>query len=170
MTERSPTKIAGSLKLQKLSLCFFSPHVHRPMGDNVSRNYTSKNQLQKLLQTWTYITEVLVTNGYSACLLKEFSSIANGQVGQARVDGLATSTASLIAETDRSEILCTAAILSLITNHQTYDDASSLSLGHNGDRNVAAESDDCQPANVYSTWMSRSNVEDGADTVTDDGG
>ncbi|KAH9203449.1 hypothetical protein DL95DRAFT_451985 [Leptodontidium sp. 2 PMI_412] len=139
------------------------------MGDNVTRNYTPKNQLQTLLQTWTYITEVLVTNGYSACLLKEFCSIASGQVDQALVNGLATSTASSIAETDRFEALRTAAILSLITNHQTCDDASSLSLGHDGDRNVAAGSDDCRPANVYSKWMSRSNVEDGADTATDDG-
>ncbi|KAH6696563.1 hypothetical protein BKA61DRAFT_250766 [Leptodontidium sp. MPI-SDFR-AT-0119] len=137
------------------------------MGD-ITRNYTPENQLQALLRTWIYITEVLVTNGYSACLLKEFSSIASGQVDQARVSSIATPPASSIAETARSEGLRTPAILSLITNHQTCDDASSLSLGHNGDRNVATGSDDCHPANVYSKWMSRSNVEDRADTVTDD--
>ena len=105
----------------------------------------------------------LVTNGYSAYLLKEFSSIVIGQGDQALVNGLATSTAPSIAATARSEKLHIAANLSLITNHQTCDDASSLSLGG---RNVAAGSDDCQPANVYS----KSAFESGADTVTDDGG
>ena len=138
------------------------------MGENVSRNYTSKNQLQNFLHTWTCITEVLVTNGYSACLLNEFSRILSGQVDQARVKGIATSTASS-TKTDRSEGLRTPSILSVITNHQTCDNASSLSLGHNRNRNVAAGSDDCQPAKVYSNWISRSSVEDSADTVTDDG-
>ncbi|KAH7370508.1 hypothetical protein BKA65DRAFT_488589 [Rhexocercosporidium sp. MPI-PUGE-AT-0058] len=136
------------------------------MGENVRRNYTSKNEVQNLLQTWTNITEVLITNGYSVYLLKEFSGILSGQADQACVKGIATSTVLSIAETDRSEGLHTPTILSVISNHQTCDDASSMSLGYRGDRNVAAGSDDCQPANVYSKWMSRSNVEDEADTVT----
>ncbi|KAL2063215.1 hypothetical protein VTL71DRAFT_5019 [Oculimacula yallundae] len=92
------------------------------------------------------------------------NSLGSSLDGSARVKGIATSTASS-TETDRSEGLRTPAILSVITNH----DASSLSLGHSGNRNVAAGGDDCQPANVYSEWMSRSSVEDGADTATDDG-
>lgn len=155
-------------KAPALSACFFSPHASIAMGDNVTRNHTPQDQLQTLLRTWTYITEILFFNGYSACLLKEFSRIASGQVDHALVNGLATSTTSSITETNRSEALRTSVLLSLITDHQTYGDASSLSLSHDGDRNVVAGGDDCQPANVYSKYMSRATVEDGADTVTDD--
>ena len=139
------------------------------MGEDVTSDYTRENQLQTLLRTWIYITEVLVTDGYSACLLKEFSNIVSGQIDQARVSAIAVPPASSITETALSEGLRTPAILSLITDHQTCDDASSLSVVHNGARNYAAGSDARHPANVYSKLMSRSNVEDRADAVTDDG-
>jgi len=139
------------------------------MGEDVTSDYTPENQLQTLLRTWIYITEVLVTDGYSACLLKEFSNIVNGEIDQARVSAIAVPPASSITEPALSEGLRSPAILSLIPDHHTCDDSSSLSVVHNGARNYAAGSDARHPANVYSKLMSRSNVEDRADAVTDDG-
>ncbi|CZT52855.1 uncharacterized protein RSE6_14244 [Rhynchosporium secalis] len=129
------------------------------MGENVTSDCTPENQLQTLLRTWIYLTEVLVTDGYSACLLKEFSNIVSGQIDQARVSAIAVPPASSITETALCEGLRTPAILSLITDHQKCDDASSLSVVHNGPRNYAAGSDTRHPANVYRKLMSRSNVE-----------
>ncbi|XMA19903.1 hypothetical protein WAI453_012694 [Rhynchosporium graminicola] len=139
------------------------------MGETVTSDYTPENQPQTLLRTWIYLTEVLVTDGYSACLRKEFYNIVGGQIDQACVSAIAVPPASSITETALSEGLRTPAILSSLTDHQKCDDASSLSVVHNGPRNDAADSDARHPANVYSKLMSRSNEEDRADAVTDEG-
>ncbi|CAD6449035.1 ccd4c356-ca29-4785-adea-69b6e8929bab [Sclerotinia trifoliorum] len=98
------------------------------MGDHSSKN--AKNLRRNLLQTWTYITEDLVTNEYYAWLLKELTN--RPAIKPAWMSStthlLATSTAvSFIAVTDRSEVLHNPAIISLTTNHQKHDDASSVS-------------------------------------------
>ncbi|CZR50576.1 uncharacterized protein PAC_00450 [Phialocephala subalpina] len=134
-------------------------------------------QLHCLLQVWTSITHVLVSNGCSAHLLKALSDIwTSGQVDQACIDVIrkplseTSADASLRAIIDRFELSRSHTLTSrsFATNHRKYSDTSTLDPGRLWDTNLSAGRDVSQPANEFYKAVSLPSVKDKADTVTDD--